>query len=456
VKSSEPSLYPFRQENNQAAFVFLHGFGGDYRTTWMDFPAFLAQEPRLKHWDIFSLGYASSALRLDVTIWSADPEIRGVADLLRTHAANLLGRYQSLAMIAHSMGGLAVQRALVDDKDFVKRVSHVLLFGTPSGGLAKAWWVQFWKRSVADMATDSPFITGLRKAWSGQFNPLPFRLLAVAGDQDEFVPRASSIDLFTLQQRAVVPGNHVEIVKPHQSSDLSVQVAANFLAGEGATGGPWSSDRIAIEFREFEKAIENLLPHADELDEAAFVQLCLALESVNRQDESLKLLETRRRKGETDAMGVLAGRLKRRWMVEHREDDAKRARELYTNALNLAEEAGDKPEAHAQAYYHGINVAFMELTYGNDREAARAMAKRVLDHCKRAQRDRWNLATQGEASMHTGEDEEAVSRYREAVETNPTPRELGSMYRQAIVVARHLGKEKVEKRLEDLFRSGAF
>jgi pimeloyl-ACP methyl ester carboxylesterase len=46
-----------------------------------------------------------------------------------------LDRYESLALIAHRMGGLVAQQALLDDPLLVGRVRHRILFGTPSGGL---------------------------------------------------------------------------------------------------------------------------------------------------------------------------------------------------------------------------------------------------------------------------------------------------------------------------------
>ena len=46
-------------------------------------------------------------------------------------------------------------------------------------------------------------------------------------------------------------------------------------------------------------------------------------------------------------MGVLAGRLKRRWLLNRIADDGATARRLYADALTLALTAGD----FAQAYY---------------------------------------------------------------------------------------------------------
>jgi len=50
-------------------------------------------------------------------LWSADPDLNEVALKLRADAKmGALKGYRSLCLIAHSMGGLAVQHALLDDR----------------------------------------------------------------------------------------------------------------------------------------------------------------------------------------------------------------------------------------------------------------------------------------------------------------------------------------------------
>jgi pimeloyl-ACP methyl ester carboxylesterase/predicted negative regulator of RcsB-dependent stress response len=451
MASRIPNLTTHRNNGKQTAIVFVHGFTGHPEITWGQFPKFLAADERLADWDIFGLGYAST-LALDVRgIWRGDPELASVADLLRTDAEFLLKDYKSLSLIAHSMGGLVVQRALVDDPTFARRLGHVILFGTPSAGLVKAAWFAFWKSQVGDMAAGSRFITELRQAWTQRVgdNP-PFRFRAVAGDQDQFVPRTSSIDPFPLAQRAVVPGNHVEIVKPEQATELSVQLVLNTIIGAAAPAGPGNAARVAVESREFAEAIARLEPNKDKLDSAALVELALALEGVGRRNDAIQVLEDSRGRGSTDAMGVLAGQLKRRWIVERVESDAARALELYHDAFQQARAKSD----HPQALYLGINVAFMTLTYMRQRGEARQVAEAVLDHCRQAPPGKWPLATEGEVRLHQGKTDAALDKYQQAVNVRPppTPRELASMYEQAVVVARHTDNVSAEEGLESIFR----
>jgi hypothetical protein len=450
-----------------AAVVFVHGFCGDANTTWQDFPRFLAQDRKLSAWDIFTIGY-DTGRRLDVLkFWGVHPNLDEVAFRLRTDAKKgALKDYKSLCLIAHSMGGLAVQRALLDDKGLRNRTSHVFLFGTPSGGLIKASLVRVLNPQLRDMARDGRFIRALRSDWDAQFSlkngkRLPFRFFAVGGERDEFVPFESSLGPFPddayPECRYVVPGNHVQIVKPESADSASARLVVNGLVGTAAPGGPWNAARVAVESRDFERAVELLEPEKDRLDQDGLVRLALALEGVGRTADAIQLLTARGKLG-TDAMGVLAGRLKRRWLLTQKEDDAQRAQALYGEALALARAAGDA----AQCYYHAINLTFFDLAFRKDLRAARARATEVLDFCKQAQSNeltgdrKWRLATQGEALLVLGNAEQAYAHYIQAADPafEAAPRELESMYQQAIYLSRLIGDQSMRRELTRIFRQG--
>ena len=73
----------------------------------------------------------------------------------------------------------------------------------------------------------------------------------------------------------------------------------------------------------------------------------------------------------------------------------------------------------------------MEWAYRDDRAAAQSMAGIALAACGLAKVDRWRRATEGEAAIILGEDQAALTAYRQALELGPTPREIDSMYQQA-------------------------
>ncbi len=445
-------LIEHRNKGQNAAVIFVHGFTGKPEDTWADFATFLAAEKAVSGWDLFSVGYSTN-LRIDLAgIWSADPDLDIVAELLRTTTSvTPLDQYGALAIIAHSMGGLAVQRALVDYAELRARVHNVILFGTPSGGLTKARLLWRLKRQLRDMAKGGKFVSKLREDWSTQFaSNTPFQFTAVAGENDEFVPYASSLAPFDRSVHAIVAGNHLEIIRPQDRNHRGVQLVLNRLSGGNAQIGPWDSARLAVEARQFQKAIELLEPHKEQLDGAAAVQLAIALEKCGRQKDAIDLLSARG-KPTADAMGTLAGRLKRRWLRERREDDATRAMELYSQAYGLSEKLDP-----AQAYYHAINIAFLNLVFNGSLPDAQIWARRALEHCSAAAKteiapDAWRLATQGEANLLIGNFPEALRLYREAIATQPDPWQLESMYMQALETARQLKSKQVAADLAQTF-----
>ncbi len=315
-------------------------------------------------------------------------------------------------------------------------------------------------RQVKDMVCNSPFIMELRERWGKKFGDasgksLPFRLWVIAGEEDEFVPAESSLapfqNDFPKANIEVVPGDHLEIIKPDSPKHLSVQIVLKGLQGDAGISGPWTGAAVAVESRDFQKAIELLEPHQNELDADAVVLLALAQESVGRSKDAMSLLERNKHVG-TDPKGVLAGRLKRRWLFERRDADAVRARELYAEAYRIAERSND----YDQAMYHGINIAFMDLAYISNRTEAKAkaaeMAAAVLEHCKKAATGKWRYASEAEALLMLGNGSAALESYRAYIDASPKARELESTYRQARIVADLMEMKTVPGQLDALFR----
>ena len=68
--------------------------------------------------------------------------------------------------------------------------------------------------------------------------------------------------------------------------------------------------------------------------------------------------------------------------------------------------------------------------------------------------DHWALATQAEAFLYLGEHERALSKYRQTLWKAPSPREVESIFDQAITAAGYLGDPELVDRLTKTFRSG--
>jgi hypothetical protein len=231
---------------------------------------------------------------------------------------------------------------------------------------------------------------------------------------------------------------------------MTQQIISEGLVGSAAPAGPWNSARVAVERREFARAIEELMPNAEKLDDRHLVELALALDASGRRDEAVSLLERTSSLG-TDVKGTLAGRRKRTWVAEGLREDGEAALELYTQSLAEAVAAGD----HDQAYYHAINVAFLQLAYKDDREAARITAQAALGEAAQAEPGYWRTASEAEAQLYLGDTAKATEGYRAAVALNPEAHELESAYAQATRIAAELDNADLQAQLDGVFRPEA-
>ena len=297
------------------------------------------------------------------------------------------------------------------------------------------------------------FIKKLRNDWAIDWpKTAPPYLWVIAGDQDEFVPVHSSLSPFPTEQHWVVSGNHQQIVHPQASDSLSIQIVVKEIGGDAPSASPWNSARVALQMLDFRTAVNLLEPHTDELDNLHLVELALALDGLGERDKALEVLGNRGRNS-TDAQGVLAGRLKRRWRVEGRRKDYEQAFKLYETAYETATQNQD----HPQAFYHGINLCFLLTAKIDNNEQSRveAIAQEVLKHCQQAPQDFWCLGTQGEAQLYLNHLDEALNKFQEAMQISPQPKswQVWSMYEQVSQVADIMGHyNNTKSQLEQIFR----
>src|SRR5271165_5018806 len=453
-------------QGNHAAVVFVHGFTGDWKETWGRIPEFLTADPKLNGWDLFGFGYESRR-RFDLRgLWSADAGLREIAVMLYTKLSSELppAKYRAVALVAHSMGGLVVQEALTKYPDLLDRTTHLFLFGTPSAGLEKADKVSFAKQQAEDMGTKSTFITNLRTRWTEQKvdGDPRLRFLTIAGELDQFVPPSSSLEPFPLAARRVVPGNHVTMLDVESAGDPSVKVLIEGLTGGAALAGPRNSARVAAEVGEFSGLVTKFWPRGTPLpvglDDAGAVDLAIALEKVGRSSDAIELLLAHKPQG-TDPLGVLGGRLKRRWLVTRLEDDYQSAKSLYEQGY--ARSTSDGAPNPDQAYYHGINLAFLELAHNSESNydasthAAEELAKKVLGYCQLAKnplQKLWRLATEGDALIILSRWEEGLKKHGEAKTLVQEPWQALSIEDQAVRLAKLLGHSDLEiERLVNIY-----
>jgi hypothetical protein len=75
-----------------------------------------------------------------------------------------------------------------------------------------------------------------------------------------------------------------------------------------------------------------------------------------------------------------------------------------------------------KCYYHAVNLTFFDLAFRRDVWQARARATEVLDLCKKAESNefarhrKWCIATEGEALLVPGKEEQAYACYSQAAD----------------------------------------
>jgi pimeloyl-ACP methyl ester carboxylesterase len=437
-----------KRDGVERAIVFIHGFGGGHEDTWALFPTLAGTEVCLNEWDILSLGYSTSLVPDIRGVWSADPDLPILAIHLKTRLDIApLAYYRSLAIVAHSMGGLVVQRALLDNPALVRRVSDLLLFGTPSNGLHKAGLFAWLMPQLNNMAAGSPFITALRKDWSARFDDEPpFQLFAIAGDRDQFVPPESSLWPFGPSFQRVVAGDHLSMVKPKDARAESLCLLLGALTARpepAAASAPLRT--LAIELSEAEVA-QALAERENQLTESEVVNAAIRLDLDGKRREAIALLERHLHLG-AGVRRILGGRYKRLWLDSGDQAHAERAFELYRGGLETAEADSD----HAQVYFHAINLAFLAYVAFDRKDEAARLARLALEHCAQAPRDVWRVATEAEAHLYLDQPARALEIYREVMRMGAARWQLQSAGQQAYVLAKRLGDRGLQEKLQTLF-----
>lgn len=442
-------------QKRRAAIIYVHGFSGEGRSTWSDIWPSIKRDQRMDSWDQWLITYPSHVWPdLFKGLWSADAEIDKLALMLSTAITKTdLQIYESIVLVSHSMGGLVVQQALLKDKELEDKAHAVVFLGTPSGGLVKAGNINsVWrKRQFRDMNIGSDFITQLRSEWDAKFkDKRPFKLLAVAGSNDEFVPGESSLGPFPEECCAVVTGNHTGMIHPAESDIAVSSLIVSCIADSGYTGAQIDSAQIAIERGDFKKVVAELEAKAEQLDNRALVKLAIALDALGERDKAEAYLSARDDVG-SDVLGTLGGRLKRKWLLSGRNrDDAKAAQHYYARGLELAEENEDQ----RQIYYLAINLAFLALL-SEQRKTAKEFARKALLACedcrKEGDEDDWLLAAEGEAHLILGDYDTAYEKYRAFVDANRALWRVSSTYLNAQEIASALDKSEVAKAIDEIF-----
>jgi len=418
-----------RSEGNNL-LLFLHGFSGESKDTFGSIPNMLQSDSNFDGWAMKSLGYSPVVQpKLGKDIWGAILDVDKIAGYLKTSIQFKLKDYDRIAIVAHSLGGLVAQKAIINlDKENRNRISHLIMFGTPSNGIAPAVLTKQWNKKYTELSSEDEFITSLRNDWSQTFNgKYPFKLKVAASTDDEFVSLESCHDPFDEKYREFVEKKHLDMVKPKSNKDATYALIIDTLTGSKFFKEYKNTEEINLILGKYDSVVKKLLPNKDNLDKRGLTQLIFALEGLERKTEVYELLNNHPvAKDNTDLMGILGGRHKRDYLKTFSAESSKLALEYYSKALKISE----KNEDYSQIYYHAINLAFLSIVADENESKMMKFAKQALEATEHCRNNVWKYATVAEANMYIGDLEKAKAFYTMASENAPI-REKLSMHTNA-------------------------
>ncbi len=430
VSKSRKVVTSFREtEGANNLLLFIHGFSGEASDTFGIIPELLANESKMDGWDMKPLGFTKPMPpELGKDIWAAGIDVDKIAMFLNTNIKNKFKKYDRIAIVAHSLGGLAAQKALLTLKDeHLSRISHLILLGVPSNGMDASAMEQSWNEKYKDLSSEGDYIKSLRGKWNETFGTKPpFKLKVAAALDDEYVTMESCFADFDSDSHEMIDGDHLRMVKPDDADDDCYNLILNTLTDNEFFNVFTNKEAINLALGKYDAVIKSLLPQKDSLDKHGLKRLIFALEGTDQRDLAVEILKNHPvAEGNSDFMGILGGRYKRSYLKTYDKSLCYTAYEYYNEGYEMAQGANDD----SQIYYHTINLAFLNAVAFSDKEKTLYYANIAKEAAERAQDD-WKWATLAEAYLYLDNLEESKRYYEKAAKSASTRNKI-SMHTNA-------------------------
>ena len=410
--------------------LFIHGFSGEAADTFGSIPDMLMKNSKMDGWDMKPFGYSQYVTpEMGKDIWAGIEDIDRISDYLTTSVKYKFDNYDRIAIVAHSLGGLIAQRAILNFKEeYCNKISHVILLATPSNGIEPVKLSKLWNNKYQQMSSEGNFITSLRQDWKNKFSgEYPFNLKVVASTDDEFVTIESCYLPFGKDHQVTIDGKHLSMVKPESEKDDCYGLILNTLTNTEFANEYTNNEEINIALGKYDAVVKQLMPRKDALDKNGLKRLIFGLEGLDRREEALQILDEHPSAQEdTDLMGIIGGRYKRSYLKFPSESEGEAAFVYYELAL----EKSVAKKNYGQIYYHAINLAFLSIVMNSDKEKMADYARLALDATDKCEDDPWKNATVAEANMYLRNIDKAKKFYIKAAE-NAGIREKISMHLNA-------------------------
>lgn len=416
IVSKSEHIETWERSSGNNLLLFIHGFSGESKDTFGNIPTMLQSDSNFDGWAMKPLGYSSIVQpKLGKDIWGAILDVDKIAGFLKTSIQNKFRNYDRIAIVAHSLGGLIAQKAILFlDENNRNRISHLIMFGTPSNGIAPEVLDKQWNKKYSELSSEGKYIQSLRKEWDETFNnTYPFKLKVAASTEDEYVSLESCHKPFAQEHREFVDARHLLMVKPKNEKDDAYTLILNTLTGSKFFNQYTNKEEINLTLGKYDTVVKELLPIKDDLDKRGLTQLIFALEGLERNDEVYNILNNHPiAQNNTDLMGIIGGRHKRDYLKTYSYKSSQLSRRYYNKALQISVEN----DVHSQIYYHAINLAFLSIVTDPEtgKSEMKKYANQALEATQHCDDDLWKFATVAEANMYLGKFEAAKEFYIKA------------------------------------------
>ena len=203
--------------------LLIHGLGGSAEGTWRAFPKLIESDAELSaRYDVCSFHYRTS-------IAGPTPSLQTCANALKTEIESRYEGYPSIAIIAHSQGGLIARWHIAERINSGRplRIDRLLTFATPHHGAGGGI-----SRQTKALDPDSEFMQALGLAWAQSKAEQRVATRFVVAEDDWIVGPVSATGSSPIDAAVVAGVGHVDVVKPVSAEAPSFLIAKAFLLDE--------------------------------------------------------------------------------------------------------------------------------------------------------------------------------------------------------------------------------
>lgn len=205
--------------------LFLHGLGGDAKSTWGKFDSLIEADPALQNRiDVHFHSYPTSLF----SFWpiGRSLKIQDISMGLRTELIHRFPNHDRILIVCHSLGGLVAKHFICDLVKSGSRppVKGVIFFATPHTGATLAAVADrlSWRHyQVRQLRHNADFLNLVTEDWERLGCEAKLELVEYVRGGLDAVVVANSASPSGSRPQLISNKGHIDLVKPNDDSDLS-------------------------------------------------------------------------------------------------------------------------------------------------------------------------------------------------------------------------------------------